>query len=501
MAEEAFETSVASSSSVSANSWWEIPANSVATRSSVSQWPRPSLRSASSCDEDNISVCNTTSFTDVSPHSGLSMNSSSVGLSGEPVENHHLWNQVLLNVGSGGDMRGNHDDDDGENLLEVMTSKGFTPDEMFEPACDYLKKLDGSWEFENPLSLNSLKKQLGNYTGSTMVQVAGVTKDISEMVSNRSIAPPNPQLDRHVAPSACGFPITPPMAQYSTSNVAHANHEILHSPSYPDGDMARGRSTGHMSYYDRIIKAESHHQDMGAAATSFLRNGVGYHQVSAVGLDNKFCAAGTSELPWTSTRSLSDLISFSGCLNKLPVDVLRPSRPYLKGSDSSDTRKHGHDSSSTRGNGMVSGASEGKKKRSEESSETVSKKSKHENSAASSLKLQAPKVRLADKITALQQLVSPFGKTDTASVLLETINCIRVLQEQVQLLSDPFMKSSASKDHSSWGEMERKEKAEAKLDLRSKGLCLVPISCIPQVHRENCGPDYWMPTFRACLYR
>lgn len=245
-------------------------------------------------------------------------------------------------------MRGNHhdDDDDGENLLEVMTSKGFTPDEMFEPACDYLKKLDGSWEFANPLSLNSLKKQLGNYTGNTTVQVAGVTKDISEMVSNWSIAPPNPQLDRHVAPSACSFPITPPMAQYSTSNVAHAKHEILHSPSYPDGDMARVRSTGHMSYYDRIIKGESHHQDMGAAATSFLRNGVGYHQVSAVGLDNKLCAAGTSELPWTSTRSLSDLISFCGCLNKLPVDGLRPSRPYFKGSDSSDPRKHGHDSSS-----------------------------------------------------------------------------------------------------------------------------------------------------------
>ncbi|RWV80499.1 hypothetical protein GW17_00058225 [Ensete ventricosum] len=347
MAEEAFETSVASSSSVSANSWWEIPANSVSIRSSVSQqWPRPSLRSASSRDEDNISVCNTTSFADVSPHSGLSMNSSSVGLSGEPVENHHLWNQVLLNVGSGGDMRGNHEVDDGENLLEVMTSKGFTPDEMFEPACDYLKKLDGSWEFASPLSLNGFKKQSSNYTGSTIVQVAGVTKDISEMVSKWSIAPPNPQLDRHVAPSACSFPITPPMAQYSTSNVAHAKHEILHPPSYPGGEMARERSTGYMSYYDRIIEGESHHQDMGVAATSFLRNGVGYHQVSAVGLDNKFCAAGTSELPWTSTRSLSDLISFSGCLNKLPVDVLRPSRPYLKGSDSSDSRKHGHDSSS-----------------------------------------------------------------------------------------------------------------------------------------------------------
>ncbi|KAI3983690.1 hypothetical protein MKX01_001094, partial [Papaver californicum] len=42
------------------------------------------------------------------------------------------------------------------------------------------------------------------------------------------------------------------------------------------------------------------------------------------------------------------------------------------------------------------------------------------------------KEKLGDRITALHQLVSPFGKTDTASVLLEAIGYIRFLQNQIE---------------------------------------------------------------------
>ncbi|KAJ4969701.1 hypothetical protein NE237_002800 [Protea cynaroides] len=69
--------------------------------------------------------------------------------------------------------------------------------------------------------------------------------------------------------------------------------------------------------------------------------------------------------------------------------------------------------------------------------------------------------KLGDRITALQKLVSPYGKTDTASVLHETYVQIKLLQEQVKGLG---------------GEEE---------GLRSKGLCLVPISFTQNLKTED----------------
>ncbi|MCL7024926.1 hypothetical protein MKW94_004322, partial [Papaver nudicaule] len=98
---------------------------------------------------------------------------------------------------------------------------------------------------------------------------------------------------------------------------------------------------------------------------------------------------------------------------------------------------------SGRGGGNSSG--EGKKKRSDDHSATVLKKPKQDSSTVSSVKVQVPKVKLGDRITALQQIVSPFGKTDTASVLQEAIGYIKFLQEQVQLLSNPYVKPNSNK--------------------------------------------------------
>ncbi|KAG8655375.1 hypothetical protein MANES_04G035800v8 [Manihot esculenta] len=49
------------------------------------------------------------------------------------------------------------------------------------------------------------------------------------------------------------------------------------------------------------------------------------------------------------------------------------------------------------------------------------------------------KEKLGERIVALQQLVSPYGKTDTASVLLEAMEYIQFLHEQVKfaLISRP----------------------------------------------------------------
>ncbi|KAL6126593.1 hypothetical protein ACLB2K_074640 [Fragaria x ananassa] len=100
-------------------------------------------------------------------------------------------------------------------------------------------------------------------------------------------------------------------------------------------------------------------------------------------------------------------------------------------------------------------------------------------------RLQVPVRRsrkLSDKITALQKLVSPYGKTDTASVLQEASVYIVLLQQQIQNLHRIFSSSyiNAVGLHS-----QESGSSSQVLDLRSKGLCLVPISMTQKVTMEE----------------
>uniref|UniRef100_A0ACD5Z560 Uncharacterized protein n=1 Tax=Avena sativa TaxID=4498 RepID=A0ACD5Z560_AVESA len=140
------------------------------------------------------------------------------------------------------------------------------------------------------------------------------------------------------------------------------------------------------------------------------------------------------------------------------------------------------------------------------------------------------KEKLGDRVTALHQLVSPFGKTDTASVLLEAIGYIRFLHGQIEGLSSPYQLGggngtgtggSVSKQHEATaqqgerniifpeepgqllhGKVTRKRgrpdqdgssgaEEEAKKDLRSRGLCLVPVSCTLDLGADAGPADYW----------
>ncbi|KAF7049484.1 hypothetical protein CFC21_058011 [Triticum aestivum] len=78
--------------------------------------------------------------------------------------------------------------------------------------------------------------------------------------------------------------------------------------------------------------------------------------------------------------------------------------------------------------------------------------------------------KLGDKITALQQLVSPYGKTDTASVLHEAAACIRNLHDQIQILAAPYPGESSSPSSS------RDAGEEPTTGLRRRGLCVAPLS-------------------------
>ncbi|GMI97740.1 BASIC HELIX LOOP HELIX 68, PERICYCLE FACTOR TYPE-A 3 [Hibiscus trionum] len=130
------------------------------------------------------------------------------------------------------------------------------------------------------------------------------------------------------------------------------------------------------------------------------------------------------------------------------------------------------------------------------------------------------KEKLGDRITALHQLVSPFGKTDTASVLLEAIGYIRFLQSQIEALSLPYLGNGQGNTRQKQpvqgerncifpedpgqllnenslkrkGGPDQQECREEPKDLRSRGLCLVPVSCTLHVGSDN-GADYWAPAF------
>ncbi|KAF2321936.1 hypothetical protein GH714_004671 [Hevea brasiliensis] len=99
-----------------------------------------------------------------------------------------------------------------------------------------------------------------------------------------------------------------------------------------------------------------------------------------------------------------------------------------------------------------------------------------------SISTKERKEKLGERIVALQQLVSPYGKTDTASVLLEAMEYIQFLHEQVKVLSAPYLQSIPA------AQLQELDQ----YSLRSRGLCLVPISCTVGVARSN-GADLWAP--------
>ncbi|KAK8551241.1 hypothetical protein V6N13_119715 [Hibiscus sabdariffa] len=118
----------------------------------------------------------------------------------------------------------------------------------------------------------------------------------------------------------------------------------------------------------------------------------------------------------------------------------------------------------------------------------VCKKARVQPSSSSSQPLlKVRKEKLGDRITTLHQLVSPFGKTDTASVLLEVIGYIRFLQDQIEALSSPYLGTASPNV--------RNQQSDKPKDLRSRGLCLVPVSCTTHnAETDNNGVQFWAPT-------
>ncbi|XP_047312243.1 transcription factor bHLH153-like [Impatiens glandulifera] len=99
------------------------------------------------------------------------------------------------------------------------------------------------------------------------------------------------------------------------------------------------------------------------------------------------------------------------------------------------------------------------------------------------------KEKLGEKISALQHLVSPYGKTDTASVLLEAMEYITFLHEQVKVLSAPYLQTNPMDKLEEGDEVYNRSSSSR---LRSKGLCLVPMTFTDGICGSN-GADIWAP--------
>ncbi|CAN6877146.1 unnamed protein product [Brassica oleracea] len=98
----------------------------------------------------------------------------------------------------------------------------------------------------------------------------------------------------------------------------------------------------------------------------------------------------------------------------------------------------------------------------------------------SDLSSKERKDKVGERISALQQIVSPYGKTDIASVLLDAMHYIEFLHEQVKVLSAPYLQTVST---AKLVEMEQ-------YSLSNRGLCLAPMEFTAGVAQSN-GADIW----------
>lgn len=195
----------------------------------------------------------------------------------------------------------------------------------------------------------------------------------------------------------------------------------------------------------------------------------------------------TSSMVQTSSPSLLPLVSnVMNCRNYDDEDRSRPfeermSSAYFYVQHSSNHNPSNNSNKTSTFRKEVTSAT--KDQKSIPNHEVAKKARVTSQSSCPTLKVR--KEKLGDRIAALHRLVSPFGKTDTATVLTEAIGYIHFLQDQIQSLSMSYLKSSRSKScRMTRGELmsmkehkyEEQRPTMQLQDLRSRGLCLAPVA-------------------------
>ncbi|KAG5077586.1 hypothetical protein JHK82_056281 [Glycine max] len=225
--------------------------------------------------------------------------------------------------------------------------------------------------------------------------------------------------------------------------------------------------------------------------------------------------------PLFSIHKAPQMLCFANHQNQgdvlLPETNVTPQKSVITSSDSSSASASSCNHTNTAFNSLPKSNSLQKKRNGmgQESvtkvgvgSQRQTKKNKAENPTSTGHAKR--KEKLGERIAALQQLVSPFSKTDTASVLHEAMGYIRFLHDQVQVLCSPYLQSLPSSYHQNqhlmWSQLQFCCKdpddvaeitgdgvineEEVNKDLRSRGLCLIPVGCTVHVAGSN-GADFW----------
>ncbi|XP_021908294.1 transcription factor bHLH110-like [Carica papaya] len=240
--------------------------------------------------------------------------------------------------------------------------------------------------------------------------------------------------------------------------------------------LARNNDSNNMNYHRETISSSSSGSEPWAPSHHHQQSLLANHMKEEISDYNSFLKLLMTEI--NAEDSLSqNLISLD---RNFSSTHHHQQLPELSGAD------HHHQKS---GSGRTKTPSIFTASGSMESQEKAKKYKTMPRSSCPPLKVR--KEKLGDRIAALHKLVAPFGKTDTASVLTEAIGYIQFLHDQIQTLSVPYRKSSYKSGTRSFilasSSKEEDEKEGEKAELRSRGLCLVPLSCVSFLNLYNCS--------------
>lgn len=315
---------------------------------------------------------------------------------------------IFFRSAVGNDEELHNTQDVGDNLINAFSLKNLSEGRLFEPVCDYLKKMDNGWD------MTCFEKNFNGFSNS-MFETERLTK-ASNLVNNWSIALPDPEISSQFNPLSCFISLSPTADQYSTPtmNQKLVGSYLPHCPKLENETCASG---------DTLRRSIS---NIGT------ENPMGMDGPNLAGDNSKFYSA-VPDVSCNKGINVADLPRFSSNLSK-PWMSTKEAKPILKSLNLSDCKKQQalkvshtvsflfnfHDffvcyvlfthivlktnyiawyntfnlqPTTSRCNTLTSNrkghvlANEGKKKRSEENSDTVLKKPKHENSTVPSAKV------------------------------------------------------------------------------------------------------------------